>query len=45
VIPMYYIQQPIEQPLSLGLEARILHQRMVAGHESEMYIVGVGPLP
>jgi hypothetical protein len=41
---MYDVQQSIKQPLSFGLEARVLHQGMVAGNESERDVIRIGSL-
>ena len=44
MIPMYNVQQPVEESVSFSLEARIRYDGVVAGHEGERDIVVVGSL-
>jgi len=44
VISVYDIQQPVQQPVSFSLEARIGYKGVVAGYEGEGDVVRVGAL-
>lgn len=44
MIPMYDIQQPIEQSVSFSFEAHVWYERVIAGCKGERDIAVVGPL-
>lgn len=41
MVPVYDVQQPIEQALCLGLEMRVLDEGVVAGQLSERDLIWV----
>jgi hypothetical protein len=44
VISMYDVQQPVQQPVSFSLEARVWYKGVVAGYEGKGDVVLVGAL-
>lgn len=44
MISVYDIQQPVQQPVSFSLEARVGYEGVVAGYEGEGDVVWVGAL-
>jgi len=44
VIPVYNVQQPVQQSVSFSLEARIRYERMIARDERKGDVVVIGSL-
>ena len=44
MVSVYDVQQPVQQPMSFSLEARIRYERVIAGYEGERDVVRVGAL-